>query len=204
MSLKMRNTGGGDYERVPTGMTLGICYGLVDIGLQESTYQGQTRIKPQVVILWETPGELMTDGRPFGISKVYTASMHENAGLRKDIESWRGKKLSESEAEEFDLIAVLGKPCLLNITEATKGERTYTNVGSITPIMKNMTVPQCANSLVSYDMDRPDRDAYERLPEWIRKKIDNAKPASQQDGYDYKSQNAAPAGAEFDDDDIPF
>ena len=198
MSLRIMNSGGGDYERVPAGTTLGICYGLVDIGMQETNFG----TKQQVIILWETPNELMKDGRPFGVSKVYTASMHEKAGLRKDIDSWRGKAMTEEEANGFDLNAILGKPCLLNITETTKGDRTYTNVGAVTPIMKGMTVPPPANPLVSYDKDAHDQAMYERLPEWIRKKIDAGKSTSQQGDYAYKAEDVNTA-ADFDDD-IPF
>lgn len=203
MSLKIANAGGGDYERVPAGTTLGICYGLVDIGWQETNFG----TKQQVIILWETPNELMKDGRPFGVSKVYTASMNEKAILRKDIQSWRGKAMSDEEADGFELNAVLGKACLLNITETQKGDRTYTNVGAVTPIMKGMTVPRCSNALVLYDMDAHDQGAYSQLPDWIRKKIDSGRACHNEgDGYRGDEQTSAASSGFVDDAglDLPF
>lgn len=186
MSLKMQSGGTGEYQRVPTGATVGICYGVIDVGLQETSYQGQKKLKPQVIVLWETPNELMTDGRPFGVSKVYTASMGEISNLRKDIQSWRGSAMTEEQANNFDLTSVLGHACLLNITEAKSGEKTYTNVTSVMPVIKGMAIPPISNVLVSYDMDAPDRAAYERLPDWIKRKIDAGKSTSQQEGYEFK------------------
>lgn len=213
MGLKMKNSGGGDFQRAPTGTTLGICYGVIDIGLQQTSYQGLVNVKPQVILLFELCNELMDDGRPFGVSKVYTASMNEKAILRKDITGWRGKAMSDEEADEFNLTSVLGKPCLLNITESVKGDRTYTNIAGISPVMRGMTVPKPHNALVVYDMDDPDPAVLEKLPEWIKKKIAASQNDTQQGSYGYKESKHDAAydisdkvpGFEDDDlDKIPF
>lgn len=204
MGLRMKNSGGGDFQRPPAGTTLGICYGVIDIGLQQTTYQGLVNVKPQVILLFELPTELMDDGRPFGVSKVYTASMHEKAILRKDIQAWRGKAMSDDEADDFNLANVLGKGALLNITETSKGEKVYTNIAGISPVMKGMTVPQPHNTLVVYDMDDPDPAVLEKLPEWIKKKIAAAQNDTQQGSYGppkAKDEDKAPS---FEDDELPW
>lgn len=209
MSLKMPNKGGGDFQRPPAGTTLGICYGVIDIGLQQTTYQGLVNVKPQVILLFEMCNELMDDGRPFGVSKVYTASMHEKAKLRLDIQSWRGKAMTDEEADDFNLVNVLGKAALLNITETVKGDRTYTNIAGISPVMKGMTVPQPHNTLVVYDMDDPDPAVLEKLPEWIKKKIAASQNDTQQGSNAYGRKKDVPDpdpfnGEGFADDDIPW
>lgn len=193
MSFKMKAGGNGDFERPTPGTKMGLCYGLVDIGVQPTNF-GQ---KQQVIILWELPDELMQDGRPFGVSKTYTASMNEKAQLRKDIESWRGRKFaSDEEAEAYEVPKILGQACLITLSETTKGDKTYTNVGAIAPLMKGMTAPKAHNELVIFDMDSPDGMIYERLPKWIKQKIDSAEKSG---GPHYE-----PAHEPAFDDDIPF
>ena len=44
-----------------------------------------------------------THGRRFDVARVYTLCLHERAALRKDLESWRGRKFTEQELDGFDL-----------------------------------------------------------------------------------------------------
>ena len=195
MSLIARDNGKGDYEQTPAGTHLAICYLLADMGMQETNFG----LKAKIVIGWELPFEKMSDGRPFGCSKMYTLSLNEKANLRHDLEAWRSRKFTEQELDGFELSAVLGKPCQVTIVHDTKGDKTYSNVASVTAIAKGMTIPERHNDLVSYDMDAPDADAYGRLPEWIRKKIDAARTLPQ--GNQDNDERNPPA--DFDDD-IPF
>ena len=50
----------------------------------------------------------MPDGRPFVVSKTYTASLFEMAALRKDLQSWRGMSFTEEELKGFDITKLLG------------------------------------------------------------------------------------------------
>ena len=49
------------YELMPPGSHVATCFRICDVGTQP----GQYGPKSQIVISWETPDELMADGRPF-------------------------------------------------------------------------------------------------------------------------------------------
>ena len=83
MSLiaKDSGTGGGDYTPVPEGTHQAICNMVVDLGLQEISFQGVPAIKHQCFVRWELPterieytdkksGEVVTG--PMLIGKFYT------------------------------------------------------------------------------------------------------------------------------------
>lgn len=204
MAVMAKDNGNADFEREPAGTHLAICYLVADLGLQESSFDGKSKIQHKVVLGWELPNEHMQDGRPFGCSKIYTLSLNERANLCKDLESWRGVPFTEADKDGFDLQRILGKPCQVTIIHEKKGDKTYSNVTTVTSVVKGMQVPQRTNDLVYYDHSEPNDIALQKLPEWIRKKIANAVPplptvAQELGGFD--ERNPPPAGM---DDDVPF
>ena len=83
-------TEGGNFEPAPAGTHVAICYRVIDLGTQESVYNGEKKSARKVLISWELPNEEKADGKPFVISATYTWSMHEKSTLRKTLEAWRG------------------------------------------------------------------------------------------------------------------
>ena len=192
MSLIMKNEG-DDFEITPEGTHIATCYLVVDLGHQKTTYKGIEKVKPQVLIGWELTNELMSDGRPFAASRIYNSFFSEKANLRKDLESWRGRKFSEEELQGFDISKLCGVPCQVTITHS-EGEKTYANVTTVTGLPKGVKAPQLVNDRVVYQIG--DATAFQKLPEWIQKKIENAvEPVEKAE-----SENPAP---EFDDG-VPF
>jgi hypothetical protein len=64
--------------------------------------------------------------------------------IRKIIEKWRGKSITDDEhGEGFDLESLVGKPCRLDVShrESQKG-RTYAQVDSIAKAGKNKIKPE--------------------------------------------------------------
>ncbi len=167
MTFIAKNTGGGDFELIPAGTHLAICYLLVDLGQQQTNFG----IKHQIMLGWELSNELMEDGRPFAITNTYTLSLNEKANLRKHLESWRGAAFTEEEAEGFDVSNILGAHCMLSVIHNSKDNKTYSNISAISATVKGMEVPQRVNDMVAYDIDEPNDLAFKKLPEWIQKKI---------------------------------
>ncbi len=58
--------------------------------------------------------------------------------MRKDLESWRGRKFTQQELQGFDVETIIGVPCLLNIIQEDKGGETYANVASIMRLPKGL------------------------------------------------------------------
>lgn len=172
--------GGGDFKPVPSGNHIGVCSMVVGLGKQriQSQMYGES-VKQQIYVAWVLPQETITwtdkDGNeragPMRIGKTYTLSLHENARLRGDLESWRGRPFTEEERKGFDINRLAGAPCMVNVLHEDKNGKTYANVASLTPLPKGMDKPVCADAAIIYDDDEF-RHNYEHLPEWLQKKID--------------------------------
>lgn len=183
---------GGDFELTPAGTHLAICYMVADLGYQETSFG----VKPKIVIGWELPAELMTDGRPFAASQIYTLSLSEKANLRKDLEAWRGRPFTEAELDGFDVQNVLGKACTLTIVHNKNGDKTYANIANVAGVMKGMQIPERANDLLYFNLDEPNKNIFGKLPKWVQKKIEAAQDAP---------IPAAETASDLPfDDDIPF
>ena len=122
----------------PAGTHAAVCCDVVDLGILKVSFGGKDKMQHKVRVVWQI-AEDRPDGKPFQASKRYTLSLHEKSSLRKDLESWRGRKFSDSELEGFDLEALLGIHCLLNIIEEKKDGQSYSNVTSIMRLPKGMT-----------------------------------------------------------------
>lgn len=212
MPLKYKtNAGAGDYDPIPAGTHIAICDIVADIGIQPGSTL-YPKPKQQVYIRFELPNERVEferDGKkqtgPAVIGKTYTASMNEKATLRAHLESWRGKEFADPEAEDFDVSAILGKPCVLNITQSEKSGKTYSNITGIGKLMKGVD-PKTLLPEITPIYYGPDNTAlYAQLPEWLRKKIDGQilEPKTSQN-HDAESQGNSYDPMEITDDDIPF
>jgi hypothetical protein len=208
MAIMATNTGGGDYTITPAGNHRGVCSMVVDLGNQlvQSQMYGD-KIKHQVYVAWELPDESITwtdkDGNertgPMRIGKTYTVSLHENANLRADLESWRGQSFTEAELDGFDISKLAGVAALVNVTHNKAGNgKTYANVTAVTPLPKGMEKPTPANGTIVYDADNV--GSFDNLPEWLQQKIQNQ--AVQRED-DLPEPRGAPAMADLDDD-VPF
>ena len=180
MGLIATETGGGkDRPLIQEGVHLAVCYLIADLGTHHSEMFDKDAHK--VVIGWEIPGERGTfhiDGKdqdlPLVASKTFTLSLHKKAALRQVLEAWRGQAFTDEELKGFDLKAVLGAPCQLQIMHTKKGEKTYANIGAVMPLMKGVQAPQGETAhqwfSLSEGVDLPDH-----LPEWVRKEIEASK-----------------------------
>ncbi|ENX9783480.1 TPA: hypothetical protein WN041_002238, partial [Neisseria gonorrhoeae] len=181
----------------------------------------------KILVQWEIdpegdPEMLMPDGRPYLISRRYTASLHSKSQLATDLKSWRGRDFTPEERDNFDLRNILGKPCLLSIAhqESSDGKTTYANISAISNKMKSYTPKHPDNAVFAFDLSDPDWANYGLLNEKLREQIAKSpeyaeavngrqppappqKQAQAAEGQtEYPQGNAAPA--EDIEDDIPF
>ena len=89
MSFIVKAGEGSSFKPVPPGTHLARCYRIVDLGTQETNYQGKVNYQRKLMIQWEVHGAdengeaLVTKaGEPMTISKNYTVSLGEKARLR--------------------------------------------------------------------------------------------------------------------------
>lgn len=165
-----------DFEPPPEGSHVGVCYRVIDLGTQETTFQGAASKKHLLMLSWELSEEKMSDGRPFTISKRYTYSSSPKSNLRKDLESWRGKRFEDKELGAFDIGRLLGVGCMLNVVHSEKNESLYANVAAIMRMPRGMSTPPLTNETVSFSLqERPfDRASFDRLGERLQDTIRKA------------------------------
>lgn len=170
---------GQQRELIPAGNYVARAYQMIHIGTVPENYMGEEKMLNKVRIGWELPTELKVfkeenGEQPLVISKEFTLSMNEKANLRKMLASWRGKDFSEEEAKRFNVLNLLGKPCMLNIIHkpSKDGSKTYQEIGSISPMPKKMVCPEAINKpqVLVYG-DEFDWDLFEKLPDFIKTKI---------------------------------
>lgn len=81
-------------------------------------------------------------GLPYMLSKTYTLSLYENAALKKDLESWRGKAYTADEITAgIDVEKLYGINCLIGVTHVQgfkDATRTFANVSAILPPTRGM------------------------------------------------------------------
>lgn len=191
MGFVAKDSGGGDFKKVPPGAYIGRCYSLIDLGTQLTSGQYGEKMQHKIRIGWELFGDdeegnpltVDVDGKqmPMTISKSYTVSLHEKAGLRKDLAAWRGRDFTDEEAKAFDVSKLLGAYCMVNATTSETNGKTYTNVAGITPLpgaLKNAK-PAPVHEPIVFDLDKPDmkvfnafheklQDAIKKSPEWAK------------------------------------
>lgn len=204
--MQFKDNGGGDFEQPPIGTHVARCVKMIDIGTQKGEYQGKATFKRQVIIGWELPNELITEGEfagnPFTVSKFYTASLSEKANLRSDLKNWRGRDFTEEELAGFDAKNILGKPCMLSLTANDKGKVRVTGVMALP---KGTQVPEQVNEILYFSLEPEEfkQEVFDKLSDGYKKMI-QVSPEYQERTNPGMAQK--PTGSGFDDfeDDIPF
>lgn len=222
MGFVAKDSGGGNFKRVPAGVHIGRCYSLIDLGTQLTSGQYGEKMQHKIRIGWELFGEdeegnplvVDVDGKqmPMTISKSYTMSLGEKANLRKDLSAWRGRAFDDNEAKAFDISKLVGAYCMVNVTTSETNGKTYSNVAGLTPIpaaLKN-SKPAPVHPVVMFDLDKPDmkvfdkfhaqlQDAIKKSPEWMAL---GRKSSPEQNS----ARQSADEGSGFEDmdSDLPF
>lgn len=199
-------------ELIPAGNYIARCYQMIHIGTVEEEFQGEKKRLNKVRIGWELPTEKKVfkeenGEQPFVFSKEFTLSMHEKSKLRQVLASWRGQDFTAAESKAFDIMKLLGVPCMLNIihTPSKDGTKMYEQISSVTPLPKGFACPDQINATQVWEYDNPNMEYLESLPDFIKDKIKsseefielNLKTESSVNQTFY-NQNASTA------DDLPF
>lgn len=205
------SSGGREFKIVPSGTHLARLYRIVDLGTQESQFQGgEVKIQRKVMFAWEIHGEddtgepLVTeDGKPMAIFKNYTLSWNEAATLRKDLQAWRGVPWTDAEAKRFELKNVLGQWCMLNVVHrpGQSDGKLFANVAGISPVpgfLKKQGLPQGHNPLQIFSLGDPDWEMFETFSKGLKAKIESSPE------FRAAKKPLAQVANDLDTDDVPF
>ncbi len=195
-----------DFKIAPAGNHLARLYSCIDLGHQSVDWKGETKIMHKMVFTWELHGEsesgeklLTDDGKPLIVSKRYTVSLGDQSTLRKDLESWSGKKMTAEDRKNFDVRNLLGKFCMLSVVHSEDGK--YANVSGISavPTALRSSLPEPINAVTHFWLQEFDQTKYDALPKYYKEKITES---SEWRGKQKREQEYA--ANPMPDDEIPF
>ncbi len=194
------NGNGGDFKNPDPGTHLAVCTRIIDIGTQTSEFQGKKKSQRKVVLGWEIEQKL-DDGQPMIVYSRYTMSLNEKATLRKQLETWRGVKMTDEQCDSFDPKVLLGAPCMLALVEAEGGR--YINVQSVMRMPKGTPPLKPIHAFTFFSLSDFNRAAFDALGDGFQKQIMQSPEYLELASGGFPE--GMPGGAQGGhDDDIPF
>lgn len=154
MAIYVSDNGGGNFTPHPTGLFQMVCCDVIDLGVKDT----QWGPKQKIAIRWQSE-EVSDKGHRLTIQQQYTRSLNEKAKLRHDLESWRGRKFTPAELKKFDVEVLVGVNAMVNVihNDGTDG-KTWANVASLAPLMKNLPKIEVASDYVRQAEREPEPD----------------------------------------------
>ncbi len=122
-----------EFEKIKPGLINAICVGVWNIGKQKIEFQGEVKLKQQIIIGFEVQQRHSEKDEPMLQLSKFNMSLHEKSKLGPMIESWFSKTLSDSERYNYDLKQIVGKKCTLNLIE----NGTWINIATILPAQES-------------------------------------------------------------------
>lgn len=179
-----KNTSTGAANRVPqenikVGGHPARLVQIIDLGLQSRPpFKGTPKAPEEMIYAtYELSHVFMKDAagkeeptRPRWVSEDFVAYSLE---AEKAKSTTRYLALDPERTFKGDFSKVLGKPCTVVIVHNKSGDRTFDNVGDVTPApqMPGYIQPELVNPPVIFDLGDPDIAVFNKLPAFIQDRI---------------------------------
>ncbi len=173
--MKWKET--GQFENPPVGSHVARCVQVIDLGTQAKEYKGEIKHERQVRIAYELLGTKMeglfkpeVKGKPFMVGITKKQSLHQASGLRSWLQSWRGKKFTDEEVENYDPRKLVGAACRITLIETDSGGVYPDSICRLSP---GEEAPKAVNPLIYFSLERDEfnMEVLKGLPEKMRDKI---------------------------------
>jgi hypothetical protein len=158
----------------PAGTHNAVCYGVVDLGTQEVTFQGAKKMQRKLRIQWEVPAlrvkytkdDVEHEG-PKVIGKTYTFSTFQKAALSQHLATW-----GITDIETFDFKTLIGRSCMLNVVQAViEGGDTISYIGAVMQMPAGMPEMKVENPSLYYSIDEHGVNIPENIYGWLIESI---------------------------------
>ena len=150
---------------------------VVDLGVQVNPFDSEKRAN-EIVVTFELMDEFLTneDGnedpeKPRVMSTF--VKLYRNADRGKNVEYLRALDPSGQAEGDWGRLQEQRAGVLLNIITKEKNGKVHNNIDSMSPLMKGMSLRDCIVEGYVFDLDEPDREVFEALPDWIKEKIES-------------------------------
>jgi hypothetical protein len=196
----------GNYTPAPAGSHVAMCYGVVDCGTQAFTWQGETKINPQIALFFELSNELMENGKPYTISIIMTMSSHKKAKLRSFLEAWRGLAFTDAEFGKFNISQLIGIQAMLNIVHTTKDDGSVkAKINGVMRVPKGTPTASVINERLHFTFDDFSQSTYDKLTDFWKDMIAKSPEYKQAKGIGHTHEEDVTGHLEAPmDEEVPF
>lgn len=167
-------------EQPQEGTHVARLLGITDLGHQDGfIYQGKPiESSWKMEFTYELVNHTMEDGRPFVVSEDITNKdwEDEKTGRASTLVA-RAKSLCGSKdykAAMKDLTKLLAKSCMVSVSINDAGYSKIRGQAAVGSVPFGMEVKELHNDTYFFDMDEPDMDLWEAMPEFKQNKIKSA------------------------------
>lgn len=177
MSLKgkdVRVSGGVEQLPIEPGVYPARLVQVIDLGLQDMSSErwGKKRPANKIWLTWELVNEFCKDENGNDIEDkprwVSDQRPWYGIGADKAPSAMYYKAMDPKNEYDEDFGKLVGKPCLVTVVNNEKNGKVYTNVAGVTPPMKGMQIPELVNEPKVLDLDAPDMEVFESLPDFLK------------------------------------
>jgi hypothetical protein len=152
---------------------------ILDLGLQaQRPYQGQEKAPVnEISITYELVDEFMKDeqGNAIEDKPRWISETLPFYGLYADKakSTQRYNALDPEGKYDGDFSQLIGTPCNVTVVNNKSGDKIYDNVATISTMRQRDAdkCPELVNPAKVFDLDAPDLEVFNALPEWLREKI---------------------------------
>lgn len=177
--LSARKPDSKPKEQPMEGTHVARLLGITDLGHQDGfTYQGKEIDSSwNYEFTYELVNHDMEDGRPFVVSETVPNKDWENTAtgmstkLVARCKSILGK---EYRLGVEDLSKILGGACMVTVAHNDKGYSKIPGTAAVGSVPFGMEVKELHNQTYIFDMDDPDMDLFEAMPDFKKEKITGA------------------------------
>ena len=185
------------------------CFGMINTGTYEDTYKGQTQTANKVWLWFEIPSEMRVfdeakGEQPKSVNVSFNFVLTKTCKLTKFLESWRGKAFEDEERTNFDMLKLLGAPCVLEVGPNALGTRE--DIFSIKKMPKHFVDPDTGEKVEMpaqinpsrvIDFDNLDHETLEWLPDFLKERVKSSEEYQAVCGQ-------VPSAEEDNDESVPF
>ncbi len=181
-SKKVASNGGGNRVEQPNiepGVYPGRLVQIIDLGVQpQREYKGTAKPPIQEIMLtYELVDEFMKDeeGNDVDDKPRWVSENFPLHNLKADLAKSTKRYLAfdPTEAYDGDWAKCISQPINITMVQNKNGDKIYDNVANIAAMRPKdaANCPELVNPTKIFDLDEPDMEVFNSLPQWIRDKI---------------------------------
>lgn len=152
---------------------------VIDLGLQpQKAYQGKEKPPAnEIMLTYELVDTFMkdADGNDLEDKPRWISETLPFYGLFADKAKSTQRYLAFDPKEDFegDFAQLIGKPINVTVVNNAVGEKVYDNIATVSAMRPKDAdkCPELVNPSKLFDLDAPDMEVFNALPEWLREKI---------------------------------